>query len=250
MLALLWLAICPGNAADDRRTVRIGLVPFEPLCAQHQKQYTRFLHALFDTIAEQEHWRPVYRSTSCEKGQRLLSSGQIDLLGPLPQNGTPDGMDFTREVFLATWAQIFTPAGNPIQSPLDLNGLAIGLLGSSHYSRQVRETLNRFDVTCRFVQFRNHGELADALSRRWIDAAAIDRLYGTLHADLATATQSGVIFAPLELRFAVAHRTAPELVKAVDFHLRQMKLAPDCCLQSSTWSDSWGKNQQPPYHAA
>ena len=216
-------------AQASRELVRVGIYDIDPLCrtAEGGKEGGFFID-IIKHIADREQWNLEFVSASSAECFDKLSRAEIDLLAAAPysEKGAAE-YDFTRETAISTWGQVFSRAKADIGSFLDLSGLAVGVVRDDPYNQGMRETLDRFSIQCRFVEFGHAKELFKAIEKGWVDVGTVDRLFGATHQAEYGLKRTPIILSPVELRFAAPKRRNRDLIDVLDYQLKTMKGDPD-----------------------
>ena len=210
-LFLLFL-LFSSVATRAQTSLEIGVFEFRPLSHVDVKnaRYTGKVNqdgglflSLLKYIAEREDWTLAYRAGTYNEGNEALAKGEVDLLVAVSYSSAADEYyDFTRETVISTWAQVYTREKHPLQSPLELNGLSIGVVRDDPYYAELRSIAQRFTIECDFVEFSDYSDVFSALANQWVDAGIVDRLYGVLAEGDYPIERTPILFAPFELRFA------------------------------------------------
>ena len=233
-IKLIFLAFalsCPAHvtwAKGPREPIRIGIYDIEPLCETAVKGKERgFFIEIIKHIAEQEQWNIKYVSGSSTECFKKLDRAEIDLLAAAPYSEKRAGdYDFTRETVISTWGQVYSRTKAGIGSLLDLSGLTIGLVRDDPYNQGMRETLERFNIRCGFVEFSHSAEVFKAIEKGWVDAGTVDRLFGAAHQAEFGLERTAIILSPVELRFAAPKGKSRNLIEILDYHLKRLKGDP------------------------
>ena len=226
-VALLVLSAVPSFA---NRTIRVGVYDCDPLSkTQPANQDKGFFLDIIDYVAREEKWNVQYIPGTLKEGFERLNSDHVDLLVAAPYSDkTSRNYDFTRESVISTWAQIYySPDLKAIQSLLDLKNLTIGIVRDDVYNSELLNVVTRLNVPCNFAEFSNYEDLFTAIQNKWVDAGAVDRFYGILHAKHYAVTASPVIFSPVELRYAAAKNRHPEIIETLSYHITVLKKNPN-----------------------
>lgn len=229
LLLLLFVVFSPLQALSST-PIRVGVYDFDPLSKTNiSEKDGGFLVNILKYVAQEEKWQLQFIPGTLQEGFQRLQNRQIDLLvaAPYSDNALAD-YDFTREATISTWAQIYSSSGNPvIQSLLDLKDLTIGVVRDDPYNQELRNILKRLNVHCDIVEFNSYAELFNALQDKWINAGAVDRFYGILHAKDYAVVVSPIIFSPVELRYAIVKNHQSSLIKTLNYHIDLLKKNPD-----------------------
>lgn len=228
-IVILLILLSSGTALAGM-TIRVGVYDCEPLSRiQTAVEPDGFMIDVLKYIALEEKWRLQFLPVSQAEGWRLLNSGRIDLLVAATYSETQARYyDYTQTTVISTWAQIYHSADHPvIQSLLDLKNLTIGLVKEDPYNQELRDVTKRLNVPCKFVEFKNYGDLFKAIRNKWVDAGAVDRFYGILHRKEHGVVDSPIIFSPVEFRYATAKNRNAEVLQTINYHLGLLKRNPD-----------------------
>jgi len=224
IFSALILFLLPQSLHAAWATLHVGVYDFDPLC---DTQQNGFFIELIDYIAEQEGWQLAYVPGTLQECFDKLGRGKIDLLVAASYTQTESTRyDFSRETVISTWAQVYSQNKADIQSLLGLASKTIGVVRDDYYNQELRSIIKRFDIECRFVEFKTYQDVLSGVEKGWIDAGVVDRLYGALHVGEFDVEQTPIIFSPIELRYAVTKGLNKQLISAVDYHLHSLKKDP------------------------
>ena len=214
--------------------IRVGVYNFYPLCqaaepATGSAQTRQGLFVdLLAHVAQREKWELTYVVDTMPRLVERLRAGEIDLVVAVsPRGNLAEGLAFTRETVISTWARAFATRAVKIESPIDLAGRSVGLMRDDPYNSEVRSVVARLDIDCAFVEFAHYSGIFEGLENGWIDVGVVDRLYAALHAADFRVDSSPVLFSPIELRFAARQGRMEGVLAVLDYHLEMMKRDPD-----------------------
>ncbi|MBW2708691.1 MAG: PAS domain S-box protein [Deltaproteobacteria bacterium] len=216
-----------AEASTER--VRVGIYDIDPLCRTETKGENGGLFIeLFKHIASREQWDIDYVEGSLDECLEKLGRADIDLLAAAAYSKEKAmEYDFTRETVISTWGQVYSAEKAEVGSFPDLAGLTVGVVRDDPYNQGLRETLKRFNVECKFVEFNHSGEVFRAIEKGWVDAGVVDRLYDVRRQGEYGVKRTPIVLSPVELRFAVPKGQNRNLIDALDYHLKDLKGDPD-----------------------
>lgn len=226
LFCLMWVIFFLSTWANADTVIRVGVYDYAPMSTTQGagKGGEAFFINILKHIAGEEKWRLQYVPGSLREGYQRLHRGEVDILVAAPfSSRMAKQFDFSGEAVISTWAQIYTPAGKPVPSILDLHQLEIGIVKDDPYNQELKDSLKKMSIKCRFVEFVNYDELCKAVQNEWVDAGAIDRLYGVLYGKDYALTATPIVFSPVELRFAVAKGRSPVLIETLNYHISILK---------------------------
>ncbi|MFZ2444976.1 MAG: PAS domain S-box protein [Syntrophobacteraceae bacterium] len=221
-VALIFTVASPAHG----KTVKVGVFDFKPLSHVHSEgeEDEGMFIALLRLVASKEKWTVELVPGSLSECLQRLNSGEIDLLAALTYSKEMSNYyDFTHETIISTWAQVYAVDKSHVQSWFDMASRSVGVVRDDPYGREIRTTLKRFDINCKFVEFEDYKSLLKALENKWIEIGIVDRLYGVLHEQAHFVEKTSFFFSPVELRFAAPKNTNSDLLAALDYHLGAMK---------------------------
>jgi signal transduction histidine kinase/ActR/RegA family two-component response regulator/ABC-type amino acid transport substrate-binding protein len=208
--------------------VRVGTYDFRPLMQTRAGDAGGGLFpGLLAEIARTEGWKIRLIPGSLEDGWARLAKGEIDILAAAPytKSRTPPVV-YSKESVFSTWAQVYVPHRQRLETVLELGGKTVAVCQNDPYAVELANLVGGFSITCTLVQCKSNADVLNAVSRKWVDAGVVDRLYGSRYERLYAVTRTPVLFAPMDLRFAAGQGQAISLLHSIDYALRKMKKEP------------------------
>lgn len=225
LFALLLLQqIIPPSAYSEHRPVRVGLFPHFPLIHLHEGEpaglYTDFLRY----VAKQEHWELTFVEGSWSEGLKRLESGEIDLVTSIAfTEERARTFDYTRVGTVTVWGQLYVPGSSTISNILDLQGKRVAVLKNGVSGRYLMKLCREFQVDATFLELGSFDEVFAAILRGSAEAGVTNNIYGYTNERGVNLKRTPIIFNPFELYFATAKGSHPELLEAIDRHLKALK---------------------------
>ncbi len=185
------------------------------------------------SIARKERWGIKWVPGTWSECLKRLETGEIDLMPDVAYSAArAKKYDFTKETMLVNWAVIYTNAAQHIESLMDLSSKRIAVMkGSIHTDGAdgIKAMLEKFDITCRFLEVESYKEVFNLVSRGDADAGVVNRLFGSLFSETYNVRKTTIIFNPRHLRFACSKGSAvgPILIDRLDQHLNALKKNSD-----------------------
>lgn len=229
ILAAFFFPVYATWADTSKERVRVGIYDINPLCRTEGKgNHSGLFVELLKHIALQEQWDIDYVGGSSAACFEMLDRADIDVLAAAAYSrAKTQEYDFTRETVISTWGQVYCPENANIGSLLDLSGLTLGVVRDDPYNQGLREMLERFNIQCKFIEFKHSSEVFKAIEKGWVDAGAVDRLYGVQHQREYVVKGTSIILSPVELRFAAPKGQNSNLIDILDYHLKKLKGDPN-----------------------
>jgi len=205
--------------------IKVGVHQNEPLVFIDSDGKAQGIYIdVLEEIAAKEEWSINYVFGSWSECLERLEKGEIDLLVDIAYSEERDERcDFTNVNVLTNWGQLYTQRGSDIQSILDLEGRRVAAISGDIYYIELSKLVNSFDVGCDFVEVEDYPTVFQLVEDGTVDAGVVNRLYGMQHEEEYAVAISPIVFAPVELRFAVPEGENQWLVNALDSQLTLMK---------------------------
>jgi len=232
-ILLISLSLMGLTTIPQSYTIRVGVYENAP------KIYTTadgnaggFWSEIIKYIARKEGWQIIWVNGTWEEGLQRLESNEIDILpdvGWTTERG--EKFAFNSESILTSWARIYTPNGQRIETILDLEGKTVaGLNGSLNFDgpEGIKELATKFDVHCDFIGMRSYTEVFEALQKNDVDAGVTNKDFGDLNEIQYNVSRTPIIIQPTQIRFALTKDAdlTPYLVKTIDHDIQQLKADP------------------------
>lgn len=208
------------------QTIRVGVFNNKPIVFQDEEGKAQGMAVdVLEKIAAQEEWQLQYRLDSWGNLIHALENNEIDLLMGIAYTAErAQKYDFTQETLINNWAVVMQAASDNISS---LEGLAekrIALMKRSIHSAVFVETMRSFDFKFHIVEVADYQATLDAVKQGKADAAIVNRVYSMLQGKSDELKETGIIFNPVEVRYAAPKNTHPDILNKLDQHLSAAKL--------------------------
>ncbi|TNF34796.1 MAG: EAL domain-containing protein, partial [Gammaproteobacteria bacterium] len=155
--------------------------------------------------------------------------------------------DFTRETLINNWGTISRHPKMKITSLEDLQGKRVALTTGTIHSDAFREIMSRFQFGFEAVEVAHYRDGMRAVENEEADAAVINRVISLLHGADHGLLETGIIFNPVEVRYAALHGKNPAILAAIDKQLAAQKQDPTSVYNRSLdrWLSSAAINRLP-----
>ena len=226
LFLLLFFVACPARAQAP--VIRVGVYQNEPLVFVDEGGQAQGLYVdLLEAIAAEEGWELEYVACTFPDCLALLERGDLDLMTAIAYSEErEERFDFTRETVWANWGQVYTREGGP-QSLLDLEDRTVAVVREDIYYTRFRTLLERFGVSCTFVEVDDYAPVLERVAAGEVDAGLVSRLYGLRHAEAYDVLPSPIVCCPSDLRIAAPGGKNADLLATIDHYLTAWKEAPD-----------------------
>ena len=211
------------------KTVRVGFYENSPkIFTADSGQPAGIFADIIRYIAEQEGWELRFVHGTWSLGLDRLEKGDIDLM-PDVAFTEARGKIFTfhSDPALYSWFQVFSRRGSGIRSIPDLDGKRVAVLYRSIQQEIFDRIVRDFGLSVSFVTFSDFESAFQAVADGKADAVITNRFFGAAHMKAYNLEDTAISFNPTRLFFAAPLDADPEILAAIDKHLREMKRNPD-----------------------
>ena len=120
---------------DAATTLRVGTYPNPPLIFRDEQGRPQGIYVdVLEHVARQERWALQYVEGAWDQGPERLRRGEIDLLlaiGYSPERSRQ--FEFSHELLIENWGQVYAPRNANIQTLLDLTGRRLAVVRGDIY---------------------------------------------------------------------------------------------------------------------
>lgn len=226
--APLWLGACALHAtmvmpAESTSTVvRVGVYANAPkIFLSNDGRLSGIFGDLLMAMAERERWQILPVPCEWQACLHALQSGQIDLM---PDVALTDErakiFDFHPTPALLSWSQVYKNRGAAISTIPDLKDKRIAVVAGSVQAEFLQTLLTSFAVKAQVVQVDSFEQGFERVANGSLDAVAANRFFGDLQAPTYRLEPTAIVFQPAQLFYATAKGRHPELLAAIDQHLK------------------------------
>lgn len=223
------LCSCLTSPAQPAEPLRIGISPNPPKVffnADHQAD--GILVELLRAIADAEKWELEFVPCDWEQCLRAVASGKLDLLpgvAPSPERST--FLDFHTTPALLSWTQLYRNRNVAIVSILDLQGKKVAIVRESIGEAFFADMETHYGVRPEMVPVKSLADGFQLAEQGKADVAVANNSYGDLHAASYGLIETPIVFQPVRLFYATSKGKHPDVLAAIDRHLRVWQRAPD-----------------------
>lgn len=223
-LLLLLITLNPLMAADGQ-VVRVGGFENHPIVFQDETGKPRGLAIdVLEQVARSEGWELQYTFGAWRDMLVALEQGDIDIMVGIAWSEQREVVfDFTSEALVNNWGVVLQDRQHNITSLQDLIGKRVALMRRSIHSTAFRDTMQRFGFEYIEVPVATYADTLAALQRGDADAAVINRVFSLLHRTQFQSKETGIIFNPVEVRYAGHKNRSLGLIQKIDTYLLQAK---------------------------
>lgn len=178
-------------------------------------------------IAQKENWRIEYVPGTWTQGLDRLAAGEIDLMPDVAYTAErTQKFDFHQTQVLSSWFQAYARKGGGVQSVLDLNGKRVTVLAGSIQHDAFLRFSRGFGLNFTMIAVPDYQTMFEKVAGGQADVAVTNQFYGAMNAKKYNLEDTAIVFEPSALFFAAPKGKHPDLLAAIDRHLKDMKHDP------------------------
>lgn len=211
--------------AQEHTVVKIGVYDNAPIVFKDKNGgYSGLAVEILEYIATQEEWKIEYVFGSFAQCLERLERGDIDLQVYIAYSKERAlKFDFNQETLLSNWGVVYVRPESGIETILDLEGKRVALMEQSIHPRAFMKMIEAFHVQPVIIPVAEHDEGFKLVSENKADAVIVNRIFGLAHAKMYNVEATNIIFNPIEIRYAAPKGTHPDILAAIDKHLKALK---------------------------
>ncbi|QBG47661.1 PAS domain S-box protein [Verrucomicrobia bacterium S94] len=225
-VGVLLLCAFSVMAADEVRTVRVGVFDMEPLNFVDEEGVAQgFNPDLLREISKiRGRWVPEFVPVTWAEGLELLQSGDLDLMMSVTYTvERSEVMDFCETPVLEVWSQVCVNEASGIEGVLDLRGAHVGVLRAGIHGKNFMQLVRAFGIDCTFEAYDSHREIFEALSAGKLDAGVVPNHYALRFGRRNHVVGTAIQFSPAPIHFAVKKGFHADVLADIDAVLTRWK---------------------------
>jgi len=231
-----FLIASPSFATDlKEQRIRIGAFNFYP--GIFQAKDGAILGFYVDVIAEvarREGWQVEYLYGDWAEGISRVKSGEVDMLTSVAwTRERAEFLDYGKVPLLTVWGELYVPRRSQLTSIREVEGKKVAVMKADFNGASFRNMVEKFGLTCQFVEYGNFEEIFQAVSVGLVDAGVVNNTFGAAKQYEYGLASTGIIFNPFDIFLATAKGKNGELLQAMDRYLV-----------------AWRASDESPYHKA
>jgi len=225
LLLLMIVQVFVARAVVAEMPLKVGVYQNFPLTYTDERGAVKGVFIdILDHIALKEGWVIEYVPDSWPQCLKNLESGAIDLLGVIAYSEQRRKVfDFMYENVLTEWAQVYINKDSRIESILDLEGKKVAVLKDDLHFLNLKDLVDRSGINCRFIEAYEYEDVLGLTEIGKCDAGLVSQFYGIRNERAFDIQKSPIIISPQKLYFAAPKGKSPNLIYALDRHMRALK---------------------------
>ena len=222
MAVMFWmLALAPGSAAAQARSVRVGIYQNAPKIFLDQNGHPSGIFVdLLNAIAAQAGWKITYVPCQWADCLQELANGQIDLMPDVAYSAQRDEIfDFHQTPVLESWSVVYANPHDTINNISQLNGKTVAVLKDSIQQTDFGNMMAGYGFKTQLVPADSQDQVFSLASKGTVDAAIVNVFFGDYSYQKYGLVKTTIVFDPTTLYYATAQGKNHDLLDAID---RQM----------------------------
>src|SRR5262247_3361043 len=225
LVGLVGVLLAASAPVDAATPLRVGTYPNPPLIFRDEQGRPKGIYVdVLEHVARQEQWTLEYVEGAWDECLERLRRGEIDLLlaiGYSPERSRQ--FEFSHELLIENWGQVYALPNANIHTLLDLTGRRLAVMRGDIYYAAFQSTHETLKVFPTFVEVSHYADTLRLADEGQVDAALVPRIFGAWAARGSNAEKTSIMFSPVELRFAAPAGRGKEVLDALDRHLVALK---------------------------
>jgi len=224
-LPVFILLILNVNAYADKREVRVGVYANKPLVYQDENGEHKGLSIdVLRFVASKENWKLEFVPCSWSECLEMVKRGENDIQVIIAE--TPERAkiyDFTSQSLYSLWAQIFIHPDSDIESWTDLKGKNVAVYKDDLFSGTFKKLIREFGIDCNLLEVESYQAMLKLIKEKKADAGVFIQTFAEPYAIRGIVRRTPIMFNPVPIYYAFPKGKVPELVTAIDRHLKTLK---------------------------
>ncbi len=246
---LLMAMLAPATIAAESPRFKVGVFDNSPIVFQQEPgRYAGLSVEFLDSVAASESLTFDYVYGTWKDVLSQLETGEIDLLVGIAYTAErAQQFDFTTQTLINNWGVVYRNPSVSITSLADLQGKRVAMMARSIHSRVFRQLMDEFGFEFEPVEVSSYLDALAAAEAGDADAAVINRVISLLNGAQYDVIETGVMFNPVEVRFASPKGRHAALLATIDRHLTAQKQDPASAYHRSLakWFSATGRAELP-----
>lgn len=205
-------------------TIKVGVYHNPPLIDFENQKVSGLYAEIVEQVALQNNWEVQYVFGEFSWLVEQLKDGQIDLLTAIAYTQSrAEIFDFNNQAVIINWGVLC--AKKAVNSLLDLQNKIIAVMVGDVYAESLKRQIEDFKLTVRYFNVEDYEKALQAVQKDMADLCVVSRIFAQKNVPRYSLQMSGIVFSPVELRFAFTKNTEKSqmLIEVFDRYLSKMK---------------------------
>jgi diguanylate cyclase (GGDEF)-like protein len=182
---------------------------------------------ILEAVADREGWALEYYAGTWNECLRDLEEGRLDLLpGMAYSQERAHRYQLSSEILVSNYGLIYAPLHSEITSLLDLEGRRVAVVEGNIHVAAFDELMRGLGLEWRAVPARDFTEVMTLIASGRVEAGVVNRLFSLAQGPRSRARSTGIVFNPIEIRYAAPAGRDPTPLRRIDARLAALKQLP------------------------
>lgn len=230
LTVFVWLTavLLSSPSQATNRIVTVGVFDNPPIVQPDAAGgYTGLSVDVLKSVAKTEGWQLQFVHEPWPNLLTKLENRELDLLvGIAFKPERTRLLDFTQQTLVNNYGLVMRRPKLPLTSLFDLRDKRVALMAKSIHSREFTRMMREFDIPFIPVELASYEAVMQAMSDNLADAGVVNRAISILLAPDFELVTTGIIFNPVEVRYAAPKGMNSELIRGLDKAIAAQKPVP------------------------
>ncbi|WP_070104626.1 HD domain-containing phosphohydrolase [Thermotoga profunda] len=205
-------------------SLKVGVYHNPPLIEFSEGRASGLYAEILEQLASTNNWDIEYVFDEFSTLLDKLRNGQIDLMTAIAYTPQRSEMfDFNNQAVILNWGVICVKG--TLSSLLDLQDKIIAIVNNDVYAEYLKKQIDDFKMKVRYFYVQDYEKALEAVKKGLADACIVSRIFAQNNVQRYSLNISGIVFSPIELRFALPKNTQKNqiVIQAIDDFLYKIK---------------------------
>lgn len=205
-------------------SLKVGVYHNPPLIEFSEGRASGLYAEILEQLASTNNWDIEYVFGEFSTLLDKLRNGQIDLMTAIAYTPQRSEMfDFNNQAVILNWGVICVKG--TLNSLLDLQDKIIAIVNNDVYAEYLKRQIEDFRMKVRYFYVQDYEKALEAVKKGLADACIVSRIFAQNNVQRYSLNISGIVFSPIELRFALPKNTQKNqiVIQAIDDFLYKIK---------------------------
>ncbi|MEZ5330883.1 MAG: EAL domain-containing protein [Thermoanaerobaculia bacterium] len=223
LAAAVWGQEQEGSPAD----LRVCVFDNPPIVTTGPGRPRGLAIEILDDVAAREGWRLDYYPSTWPGCLADLEAGRLDLLAGIAYSEErARRYELSRETLVSNYGMVWAAADSGISSLLELDGRRVAIVERNIHTAAFDELMRDFGLTWRQVPERDFAAVLEAVANGAAEAGVVNRLSSMTGTVEEGVRPTGIVFNPIEIRYAAPSGRDPDPLRRIDERLASLKRLP------------------------
>lgn len=205
-------------------TLKVGVYHNPPLIDLSEGKISGLYAEILEQIPSDNGWDVEYVFDEFGALLDKLRNGEIDLMTAIAYTQQRSELfDFNNQAVIINWGVLC--ATGRLDGLLDLQNKIIAVVNNDVYAAYLKKQIEDFRMSVRYLVVEDYERGMEAVKKNHADVCVVSRIFAQKNAPRYSLNISGIVFSPVELRFALPKGSDKNqmLIQIIDDYLYKIK---------------------------